>query len=130
MKEENKEKGWIDINDDDLMVKLGLRLPLLEFRGSSTKTSQERKALRSVKRMFKKKMHFHMVPQKTIPVQAKLIVYLKKNKKFPHTTYSFNCWMHQIGNIIGLFYNKEINLVDKYIYNGKTYGPNERPFWR
>lgn len=97
-----------------------------------TKTQNEKKLLRNARNSTKKeKMHFHSIPIKNIPVLAKLIIYLKKNTKFPKTTYSTNCYMHEIGNILALYCTDKCeNLVVKYSYNGKTYSPNERPFWK
>ena len=88
------------------------------------KTDQERKLLKSLRK--RTKMHFNSIPCKEIPVLAKLIVYLKKNKEFPHTTYSTMCYMNHIGSVLSRY----SDLVSKYSYNGKTYLPSERPFWK
>ena len=133
----DKEEGWIDIHNDALMVKLGIRPPILSAKDTSiwSKTKQEQKNLPKAKHNSTKNMHFSIPPEKSIPVVAKLIVYLKKNSKYPNTTYSTTCKMNKIGNIINNYYsiNKHTkvitNLVSKYSYNGKTYNPKERPFW-
>lgn len=133
----DKEEGWIDVHNDALMVKLGIRPPILNTKDTSiwSKTNQERKSLRKAKRNSVKNMHFSIAPEKNIPVTAKLIIYLKKNNKYPNTTYSTICKMNRIGDIIDNYYsiNKHTkvvtNLVSKYSYNGKTYSPKERPFW-
>ncbi len=134
-KDENK---WVDLHDDSLMIALGMHPKNAVPRDKSvwTKSKQEKKAARIQRNLHKGKMHFGAIPHKEIPVIAKLIVYLKKNNRFPHTTYSTTCWMSHIGNILNSFYQVDkrtnicTNVVAKYVYNGKTYTPNERPFWR
>lgn len=126
----------VNVHDDELMIKLGIRPPHVSPKDMSvwTKTPHEKKVLRSERRKHKETIHFHSVPRKSIPVRANLIIYLKKNKKFPNTTYSTECWQHEIGDILLNYYtstksgNSE-SLVTKYVYNGRTYAPNERPFW-
>ena len=145
MKQENNKKsnninnnGWIDVHDDALMVELGIRPKPLSPKDPNvwTKTNQERKLLRNLKRSHKEKIHMGSIPEKVIPVKAKLIIQLKRNNKFPNTTYSMICYMHKISNILSSFmqYDKQsktmINLVAKYKYNGKEYSPNELPFWK
>lgn len=131
---QNNESSWVDVHDDALMVKLGIFPPIDTPKDLSvwTKSNQEKKILKSVR--CKNKMHFGCPVQKPIPVQDKLIIQLKKNKQFPYTTYSIICYMHQIGNILDFFCqqsnNTKINVVAKYTFNGKTYLPNERPFWK
>lgn len=134
-----EEDRWVDVHDDALMVELGIRLPNVAPRDKSvwTKTPNEKRLLRAARNSVKKeKIHFHSIPKRSIPVRAKLIIQLRKNRRFPNTTYSTECWMHEIGDVLSLYrqYNKKIscyeNLVVKYSYNGKTYSPGERPFWR
>ena len=134
---QSEEDLWVDVHDRELMIELGIHPPYAVPRDPSvwTKTPYEKKVLRLERCKHKERIHFHSVPRKSIPVRAKLIIYLKKNKKFPHTTYSTECWQHEIGDILFRYYqiNKKTgvseSLVSKYIYNGKTYSPNERPFW-
>ena len=128
---------WVNVHDDELMVELGIRLPNLAPKDPSvwTKTPHEKKMLKSLRRTHKGRIHFYSVPRKSIPVRAKLIVQLKKNKNFPNTTYSTECWQHEIEDILLNYYAKNSKtgynecLVSKYIYNGKTYVPSESPFW-
>lgn len=129
MKRVKKEPdGRVNVHDDALMVKLGMQPPTLEPKDPSvwTKTPEERKALRVLRRKHKGKMHFHTIPIKPIPVRAKLIIQLKNNKVFDKSTYSTECYMHQVGEIL----SKYSNFIIKYSYNGTTYKPYERPFWR
>lgn len=134
---QREEDRWVDVHNDELMILLGIRAPHAISRDSSvwTKTSYEKKVLRVERCKHKGKIYFHNTPRKNIPVRAKLIIYLKKNNKFPYTTYSTKCMQHEIGNILFNYYAKNNKtgsiecLVAKYIYNGKTYTPNERPFW-
>lgn len=135
MKKETNS-SWINIHDDELMVKLGIRPKPLPEKDSSvwTKTLKEKKALRSYRCEHKENMHFGSIPKRSNPVQAKIIIQLVKNNKFPHTTYSKVCNMNKIDDILNSFTyitknGKTVNVVAKYKYNGKEYSPNERPFW-
>lgn len=144
MKQENPKNvskstdiEWVDIHDEDLMIQLGIHQPDLEPRDPSvwTKTSSERKFLKSLRHFFKAEMRASSMPRKSIPVIAKLVIQLKPNSKFQKSTYSTACWMHDIGSILAKY--TQINqttgfsesLVNKYSYNGKTYLPGETPFW-
>ena len=134
---QNDEDFWVDVHDDAQMVELGIRPPSLAPRDLSvwTKTPYEERILKSLRRIYKGRMHFHSFPTKYIPVRAKLIVQLKHNKRFPKSTYSLECNMYEIGSILSKYYqwNKKDKgtecLIVKYSYNGKTYQPWERPFW-
>lgn len=137
MKKEKKEMDpWIDIHNDDLMISLGIRAPHLKERDPEvwTKTSQEKKALRSFRNKYKGKMSQGIGEAKPIPVEDKLIIQLAKNNMFPNSTYSVKCGMHQIGDILRYFRTTDksgnsVNVVAKYTFNGKSYEPTERPFW-
>lgn len=134
---QQEEDRRIDVHNDELMVELGIRSPHIIPRDKTvwTKTAYEKRLLRIERCKHKEKIHFHNSPCKSIPVKAKLIIYLKKNKKFFNTTYSTECWQHEIGNILLNYYvdNQKTGhnecLVLKYVYNGKTYDPDKRPFW-
>lgn len=141
MKQERNKSlsnGWIDIHDEELMIAFGIHPQMLASKDSSvwTKTEQERKLLKKYRSEHKGKMHIGTPPKREIPVKAKMIVQLKKNKKFKHTTYSKVCYMDQIDDVLSSFYELDnrtklpVNVVLKYSFNGKTYKPNERPFWR
>ena len=129
---------WVDVHDDALMVELGIHPSPVTPRDPSvwSKSKQEKKILRTLRCAHKGKMHLGTSPRKVIPVRAKLIVQLKKNKLFPHTTYSTICRMHQIGDVRDFFHQWDrqnrtmVSVVAKYTFNGKTYAPNERPFWK
>lgn len=131
------EDRWVNVHDDALMVELGIRPAVLTPRDKSVwvKTPNEARLLKSLRRTSKDRIYFHTIPEKSIPVKAKLIIQLKKNDKFPKTTYSTECWQHEIRNILWNYSQKNkktgLNecLVSKYTYNNKTYGPTERPFW-
>lgn len=132
----SKEKNF-ELNDES-MVELGLRYPKEEARDPSVwnKSSKEKNILKKLRRISSlNDSYFHNTPRKSIPVKAKLIIYLKNNNKFKNTVYSTTCWQHEIDDILSRYsqydknlkYNKSI--VIKYVYNGKTYNPEERPFW-
>lgn len=134
----SKKQSTIEVNihDDELMVSLGIRPPKLEEKDPSvwTKTSNERRILKSLRRKFKNKFIGGDIKVKPIPVLARITVNLHKNSIFPHTTYSKICYQHQIREFLDKFYDVDKNglvysLYDKYVYNGKTYEAGELPFW-
>lgn len=134
---QREEDRWVNVHDSKLMIELGIHLPDRTPRDKSvwTKTPYEKRILKVERHKHKKRIYFHIPPHKSIPVRAKLIIYLKKNKKFAYTTYSTECWQHEIGEILSKYHSKNNKtgydecLVVKYVYNGKTYSSNERPFW-
>ncbi len=136
---ENKESGWIDIHDDDVMRANGLWRPYdVTPRDPSvwTKTNAERKLIKKLRGTWKGlDLHFHNVPRKFIQVPGKLIIQLKKNKTYPKTTYSIKCWQSDIPEILAKYTitdkktKTSITAVAKYKWNGKTYSPAELPFW-
>ena len=134
---QNDEDFWVDVHDDAQMVELGIRPPSLAPRDPSvwTKTPYKKRIKKTQRRKQKGRKYFHSSPTKHIPERTRLIVQLKRNKKFPKSTYSSECNMHEIGSILSKYYqwNKRDKctecLIVKYSYNGKTYQPWERPFW-
>lgn len=132
------EDRWIDVHDDDVMRAHGLWRPYNQSpRDPSvwTKTPAERRILKKLRHTHKgEDMHFHSAPRKSIRVRAKLIIQLYKNNKFDKTTYSTECWQHEIPDILSMYYVVDkpsgyaINVVRKYVWNGKTYGPKDLPF--
>lgn len=134
----SKEKNsTVDVHNEALMVELGIHPPKVASKDPNVwnKTPKERKLLKALRKSHKGTIHFNSIPDKVIPVQAKLIIQLKKNNKFPNTTYSYNCWMHQIDEILSHYsqYNtsKKCNetLVNWYAFNGQKYNSGDRPFW-
>lgn len=135
-KEENR---WIDVHDDDVMRAMGFMRPFNQTPRDPRvwqKTPNDRRLLRNIKHTVKKEdLHFHSVPPKRATVYAKLIIQLKPNKIFPKSTYSQKCLNTHIGDILRKFqvtnsktgYSESI--VAKYSYNGKTYAPNEIPYF-
>lgn len=135
---QQEEDRWIDVHDDNVMREMGFFRPFDQApRDKSvwSKTPYERKLLNYYRHSVKEDMHLHSIPRKHIPVRAKLIIQLKKNKDFPFTTYSTKCWMHEIGDILSMYYARNNktgyteSVVSKYTFNGRTYAPDERPFW-
>ncbi len=125
--------SWVDVHNEALMIELGIHPHKATPRDPSvwTKSKQEKKILQTLRCVHKGKMHLSVFPCKVIPVQAKLTIQLKKNKQFSNTTYSIVCYMHQIGGILNFFRDRQNkSVVAKYTFNGKTYMPNERPFWK
>ena len=134
----NDNNHWVDVHNYALMVELGIHPSPVTPRDPSvwSKSKQEKKILRTLRCAHKGKMHLSTPPRKVSPIRAKLIVQLKKNKRFPYTTYSTICGMHQIGDVLNFFNQWDrknrmiVSVVAKYTFNGKTYTPNERPFWK
>lgn len=134
---QNDRDFWVDVHNSALMIELGIHPRMETPRDSSVwiKSKQEKKILRTLRCAYKGKMHMGCTLKKSTPVYAKLIIQLKKNKHFPHTTYSTICGMHQIGDVLSFFSRWDrqtktsVNIVAKYSYNGKTYKPNELPYW-
>lgn len=126
----------VNVHDDYLMVELGIRPKHVPEKDNTvwTKTASEKRALKVLKRSIKGDSHFHAIPIKPIPVRAKLIIYVEKGS-FPKTTYSTECWQHEIYDILSKFTVKnkktEVNEIKviKFNYNGKNYKFGERPFW-
>lgn len=136
---QRKEDRWINVHDDNVMREMGFSRPFNQVpRDKSvwTKTPNERRLLRELRHSVKLDMHIHSLPNKHIPVRAKLTIQLRKNKRFPKTTYSTVCWQHEIEDVLFKYYwrNNKTGysecLISKYTFNGRTYGPNEKPFWR
>lgn len=133
-----EEDRWIDVHDDNVMREMGFFRPFNQTprdRSVWTKTPNERRLLKEFRHSVKEEMRTGVPPRKIIPVRAKLIIQLKKNRKYPKTTYSTECWQHEIGDILSQYFQRNNktnyveNIVAKYTFNGRTYGPNERPFW-
>lgn len=138
------EVSWVDIHNDSLMVKLGIRQPNLEPRDPSvwTKTPKEKKAVRKMKRSVKDSwISGGLVQKKSIPVYGKLIVNVMKNDKFKipgtyhiKTTFSHNCGQADIPFILSKYSYTNNNgetksLVISYKWLGKEYKNGEIPFW-
>lgn len=138
MKKENsnkvnqkEESRWIDIHNDKVVNEMGLMRPLSqEPRDNSvwSKTPNERRILKNVKYQgSRSNMHFGTVPTKRSTVVAKLIIYLKPNKTFPKSTYSFSCTDTSVNSILSKFVvtnpkSKQFeSVINKYSYNGRIY---------
>lgn len=131
-----EEDRWINVHDDDVMREYGL---LRSYKQSPRdpsvwiKNSSEKNLLRKARHSSREDMHFHTIPRKIIRVRAKLIINLYKNKRFSKTTYSTECWQHEIPEILAKYRVTDRNgfstsVVRKYVWNGRTYSPNNLPF--
>lgn len=133
-----EEDRWIDVHDDDVMREMGFLRPFNQTpRDESvwTKTPYERRILKKVRHSCKgEDMHFHLTPKKVIRVRGKLVINLLKNKRFRKTTYSTECWQHEIPEILAKYCvtNRKTgystSIVRKYSWNGKAYNPSDVPF--
>lgn len=121
-----KKTEWIDVHDDELMVNLGIRLPKYE-NVVWDKTAKEKKEIKHRRSKFEDP-HFRSYKRVSTPVVADLIIYLKKNDKFPNTTYSDKCELSKVRNILNFYKSNKAEIL-KYCYNGKTYMPEEDPFY-
>lgn len=133
-KEENR---WIDIHNDEVMREMGLYRPYLQVpRDKSvwSKTPNERRIAKTIRHSHKgRDMHFHTKPAKSVRVLCNLIIYLKRNKIYPKTTYSIKCWQSDIQDILSRYIvtsksKGTENIVAKYSWNGRTYNFGELPF--
>lgn len=135
MKKEEDRK--INVHDDAVVIAMGLnRCPVLTPRNENLwiKTNAERKALRKAKSYSKGgEGHFHTPPFKCIPVKGKLVINLKKNNYYEKSTFSIECWQHEIPIILSHYTIKRnqdyINVVSKYSFNGISYKVNTYPVW-
>lgn len=115
------------INDDAWMVAEGLRLPTRQPRDPSmwTKTLAERERIRELKHIKYHIARSCIDGRKYIPIYLKLIVQVRGLEK---TTYSLKCWQADIPSVLSRFKERGGEII-KYQWNGKTYAPNEVPFW-
>lgn len=123
--EGDKPEGWVDVTDDNQMRANGFFRPFDQAPRDPdvwTKTAKERKAIKA--KSWKNMGHFNSCPRKFIQVRDKLIIQLKKNKEYPKTTYSIECWQSDIPEILSKYIftkNKQTqSLVSWYKFNGKT----------
>lgn len=132
-----EEVRWVDMHDDNIMRDMGILRPVSQApRDESvwTKTAQERRLLKKLRHTCKKDMHFKSAPHKIIRFRCKLIINLYKNKHFSKTTYSTECWQHEIPSILAKYQIVDrktgwaTSVVRKYSWNGKTYDPRNLPF--
>lgn len=139
------EERWVDVHNHELMVFLGMRQPLYRGRDSRvwTKTKEERKLLEQLKARCttilptgwpytEPRSHFY----------SDLIVRIRPSNKFKFkdkhgneqkkTYFSHkNVCLSDIRNILDKYYvwkdKARQTLVISYVWNGKTYAPNELP---
>lgn len=136
MKRDTRQE-WVDVHNDELMHEMIGRPTNVVPRDPSvwTKTPKEKKLLRNIRHSFNKyDNHFHSEPKKSIPVEGKLIIFLKKNNRFDKTTYSIKCFQHDIPEILAQYrvnnFKKKVSysVISKYTWNGKTYKIGEYPY--
>lgn len=135
---QQEEDRWINVHDDDVMREMGFFRPFNQTpRDESvwTKTPYEKRLLKKLRHSCKSgDTHFHASPRKVIRFRCKLIITLYKNKRFGKTTYSTECWQHEIPGILAKYQVTDrktgysTSVVRKYSWNGKTYGPKDLPF--
>ena len=125
------ELSPVDVMNDAMMVAEGIRVPMLKPRDPSvwTKTADERRKLKIAKARDNTKFETRWVAHRkqSCPLVANMIFHVIPTDKFPKTTYSFNCPLHEIPRILKKF--KKV-MVGEYKWNGKTYQREQLPFWR
>lgn len=131
-------KNW---TDDAFLVAEHLRQPSVQPRDERVwvKTDKERRLWRKHRR-FPAPAYNWPAPAKSIPIPGTLIVYVrggnfttgklnpKTKKPIPKTTFSHKCMQSDIAFILGK-YKTDKSQVIKYSWNGKTYDPDNLPFW-
>lgn len=146
--EKKEENLRVDVNNDAEMVALGIRPKNLEPRDPSvwTKSRQDKKNAKLVKHHLKHAFEYTKwpAPKRSIPISGKLIVLIKKDKKFSEkqsdrkfiykTTFSHKCNQSDIPELLSKYTtlnknNENVSLVVKYKWNGKEYQYGELPFW-
>lgn len=139
------EERWVDVHNHELMVFLGMQQPSYEGRDPSvwSKTPAERKQLAQLKSRCttilpngwpadEPRLHFY----------SNLIVRIRPSNKFKFrdkhgneqkkTYFSHkNVCLSDIQNVLSKYYvwkdKARQSLVISYVWNGKTYSPNELP---
>lgn len=126
-----REIEWVDVHDDALMVKLGIRNPDLQPRDPSvwTKTPKEKKILKKLRNTHKRNT---LGAKRSNNNHGVLLVYIKPdiknalkvfngipNKGTIKTTFSFVCNRYNINDILENM-KKKYSVV-KYRWNGNDY---------
>lgn len=133
MKQTKKKEERINVHNDDEVRAAGIWRPYnVTPRDPSvwTKTKKERQQLKKMKHIKFVNGHFFCNPPKHSVLTAKLVIYLKKNNKFPQTVYSYMCPDTSVSNYLRNFITtskkgKAINWISKYSYNGRYYAADE-----
>lgn len=115
------------IDDDAWMVAEGLRPPTRQPRDPSvwSKTPAEREQVRKLKHLEYRITRGSTGGKRHIPVYLKLIVQVRGLEK---ATFSLKCWQNDIPDVLSRFRSRGGEII-KYQWNGRTYQPNEVPFW-
>lgn len=139
--------NFVNINDKDLMISLGIHPKNAEPRDPSvwTKTIKEKNDVKRMRLRHKKeRLTGSNGYDRYIPFHSKLIVHIKADPLYAlktnkdgspdrstiKTTHSFMCGQSDIPFILAKFIdNKGKNLVIRYQWNEKTYKPDVLPFW-
>lgn len=127
-KVDSKEKKIKSINphDQEMMIREGLH-PNYLILPNFIKTEEEKLELKKMKRLlgrgfYNQKWSSHSKPY--IPVYGKLIIYCYKEP-----TKSISCNQSEIPDILIRIKKDPKRKIMKYSWLGKTYQPNEIPFW-
>lgn len=134
IKKSKKKETRVNIYNEKEMKSLGLRSDNVSPRDPNvwTKSKKEKNAIKKAKRIYKnnhpyENWHIGNCPEPYLPYKCKLIVYLRKNKVFDKSTYSYECTPNDIKSYLNKFEDKKGSCVRKYKYNGKDYNVEEVP---
>lgn len=123
MNNQKKEIKPVNVYSDKEMIAAGFFRYADAFGDPAkvfAKTEKERKKWKSINRNARGDWHVPSAYRHYSPTTAKLIIQLKKNKKFPNTTYSKMCNKSFIPEALAKFTtDKGKNLVAWYSFNGK-----------
>lgn len=126
-----KEEQPVNVYNDDEMRKAGFFRPYNQHHCDFRKTNKEKKALKNVKYKTPEiDGHLHLPVKPHTGIRVKIIVQLRKNKTFPHTTYSRIGNYNDIDTILNKYVSSKTGkcLVEKYKYNNRWYSVEERPY--
>lgn len=124
MKKEEKKVEPVNVNDDAMMVSLGIRKPFVQPRDPSvwTKTEKERKAWKK-QRNFPTPNSRWAAPTRSSRFTGRLIVHVKGMDK---TTYSHICPETDVQYLLGKYKSDNSSIIRAF-WNGKEIDP-ERLF--
>ena len=125
--QKKKELDPVNVHDQQLMIDLGCN-PKNRVICDFSKTAEEKRELKKLRRregrgFYNQKWASREKP--VIPVYSKLIVYV-----YGENTKSIQCNQADIPDILLRIKRDPNRKLLKYQWNGRTYQPNEIPYWR
>lgn len=127
MVKEKRKVSQVDVKDQQMMIDLGLH-PNYRVIYDFSKTSKEKADLAKLRRRMGKGFYNQKWAARNkpfIPVYGKLIIYV-----YGENTKSIQCGQADIPDILVRIRKDPSKKILKYQWNGRTYQPNEIPFWK